>query len=216
MKRFTRFLAVAGVAAVGVLSLPGSAGAVGTISVTPNTGLTNGQVVTVSGTLPPGSDYVISQCNDAPSGVSFDPIADCDGNSVVLSFDPVGTGGTFTESFTIWTGTRNGFTCDETNPCQLRVNTGVLSGQGDQAFAPISFAPASTTTTTQATTTTTVADTTTTTVADTTTTTVADTTTTTAPDPVVPEAPYAVLLPLGGAAVLGAAYLLVRRGRVPA
>ena len=202
MKRIPRFLAVAGVSAMGVMALAGTAGAAGTINATPNTGLANNQAVTVSGTLPANSDFVISQCNDTFAGVAFDPIVDCDNVSAVLSLDPTPTGGTYSETFTVWTGVRNGFACDSANPCRLRINTGVFGGQADQAFATITFAAPTTTTT--APTTTTTAPTTTTT---------ASTTTTTAPDPVVPEAPYAVLLPLGGAAVLGAAYMLVRRGR---
>jgi hypothetical protein len=216
MKRLKRFLGVAGVSAAGMIAFAGAAGAQVSVSVTPNSGLTDGQTVTVSGTLPPNTDFVISQCNDTISGVSFDPIADCDFVSSFTSLDPTGTDGAYSVAFQVWTGTRNGFACDENNPCRIRINSGVFAGITDQAFTPISFAAGGATTTTTEPTTTTTEPTTTTTADPGTTTTTAPTTTTTAPDPVIPEAPFAVLLPLGGAAVLGSAYLLVRRGRVPA
>ncbi len=194
MIRVKQLVALGAMAASASLGIAGSAGAVVVGgSVTPQGGtFTDGQTITVSGgpgTVAASSQVIVSLCANTNSGVAFDPFNDCDFLSAANFADPANADGSFSDFFTIIDPA--GFDCTAALPCRLRINTGIFADVGDQAFIPgfVVGAPVVTTTTT------------------------APTTTTTAPDPVVPEVPLNVLIPLGGAAAMGGAYFLVRRGR---
>ncbi|MFN0025682.1 MAG: hypothetical protein ACKV2O_00660 [Acidimicrobiales bacterium] len=201
MNRVRRMVALGAIAAGAALSVGGPAGAVVVGgNVTPQGGtFTDGQVITVAGsagTVSPSAQLIVSLCRNTNIGVSFDPQADCDFTNSQVFVDPAFSDGSFGDSFAMTDPAD--FDCTVAAPCRLRVNVGTFFDPSDQAFIPgfvISGPVVTTTTTTTAPTTT------------------APTTSTTAPDPIIPEAPLNVLIPLGGAAALGGAYFLLRRGR---
>jgi len=161
-------------AAIAISVLP--AAAVGTVTVTPNSNLIDGQAVTVtwSGFTNP---VFIAQCSKSITDRTFVPEQDCD-------FDTNGgvvggpTSGTATVN--IFKGDRPllGWACGSSdtglpvsNPCFIRVTDIGNTVLTNQIEAQITYAAG----------------------------------------PVVPEVPYAVLLPMGAIAALGAGYFLNRR-----
>ena len=183
MIRIKKLVALGAMAASASLGIAGSAGAVVVGgSVTPQGGtFTDGQTITVSGapgTVAGNAQVVVSLCANTDSGVAFDPFNDCDFDSALNFADPANADGSFSDFFTIIDPPVK-FDCTAALPCRLRINTGVFSGVGDQAFIPGFIVG----------------------------------TTAPVPDPVIPEVPLNVLIPLGGAAAMGGAYFLVRRGR---
>jgi hypothetical protein len=145
----------------------------------------------------------MSQCVDAPrqaNPASFNPFTDCEAVYATAAIDVVDAAGGFTDNFDIYTGVVRpttqggvGFTCDSTKPCRIRLSVGTFAATAGQVFAPLTFVAGTPVTTT--------------TVAPTTTTTVGG------PTPVVPESPLPIMLPIGAAAVLGAGYMMLRKGR---
>jgi hypothetical protein len=212
----TKILAgLAASAAVLAVAAPAFAG---TGTITPTTGLANGDTVTVTWTgFAAGASVFISQCGVSVTNSIFTPSLYCDGGTQVL-----GTGASGTATISVFTGIDPdglpfacGTTTDPANQplrqadgsCFIRVTELSNENTTGQFESPILFASVAPTTTT------TIAPTTVapTTVAPTT---VAPTTiapTTTIVDPVVPEAPYAVLLPLGALGAIGAGIVLSRR-----
>ena len=174
------------------------------VSVTPTSGLTDGQVVDVSATFAAGSvsemrvhlckpnagisntlDFDFDGANCSPFKVSpaadaekFTPVAPAATSATILGGFKVGLG-TSAPWTDVFDGT-NTLTCDSTHPCDLVVQFQIVGGQSWFA-APLTFAgaPGTTTTTAPGTTTTTAPGTTTTTMPGTTTTTTAPGTTTT-------------------------------------
>jgi hypothetical protein len=201
MNRLSRMVALGAIAVGAALSVAAPAGAVVNIGgVTPQSGtFAEGDVITVSGapgTVAGGAQPVISLCRGTNVNPSFDPFTDCDFTGSVLTLDPAAPDGSFSNAFDILDPAS--FDCTVATPCRLRINTGTFADVSDQAFTPAAFVitgPVTTTSTPVSTTSTSVA------------------TTTTAPDPIIPEAPLNVLIPLGGAAAIGGAYFLLRRGR---
>jgi hypothetical protein len=117
-------------------------GAKGAITVSPNTGLSDGQQVTVSWTgLTPNFSPAIEQCKTNP----VSPTQDCDFLTLVISTsDGQGAG---TETFNVFTGLGPSklFACDNQNDCSIRVAddpNDVSSG----TTAVITFSTAATTT----------------------------------------------------------------------
>jgi hypothetical protein len=195
-KAFTGALATA--AAVVTMAAPAFAAH----TVTPQTGLTAGQGVDVTVTLPGQASFWIGQCNN-DQGPDFDSTFDCDLiGAYNRNLDAAGnrtlTGATAPyNAFVVrkvqldpdadWacdtTGTTDGATVVDGagrrvySTCRIRVWTGDKTGAENQSFQNITFAGDS--------------------------------------QPVVPEAPFAALLPVGAVAVLAGGYLIVR-GRKPA
>lgn len=195
-KAFTGALATA--AAVVTMAAPAFAAH----TVTPQTGLTSGQGVNVTVTLPGQTAFWIGQCNN-DQGPDFDPTFDCDligayNRNLDASGNRTLSGATAPyNAFVVrkvqldpdadWacdtTGTSDGATVVDGagrrvySTCRIRVWTGDKTGAENQSFQNITFA--------------------------------GDT------QPVIPEAPFAALLPVGAVAVLAGGYLIVR-GRKPA
>ena len=194
MKSFPRLLAAAALPIATLIAFAGPASAVAGITVTPSSGIpaTGTTILTVSGTgFAPGDTAVMSLCVDAArqaGGATFAPLTDCDTNTQTSAVDPVAANGTFSDTFDVVAGNlTNGLPCNSTHPCRIRVSGGTFASTATQVFFDISFAAP---------------------VVVTTTTTVAG------PPADVPDAPLPILLPLGAAAVLGAGYMMVRKGRI--
>lgn len=123
----------------------GAAGPGGTITVTPATGLVDGQVVTVTGTgLPPGTELEIFQCRAGAVDESG-----CSGSVAFdLATDNVG-GFTYTiqvDAFTFgWGVLASGQGGDEIDcragPEACFIGVGFLADAGESTKAPISFDP---------------------------------------------------------------------------
>jgi hypothetical protein len=146
MKRFVTSIA-AGAMMVGSLTVFAStvASAAGVLTATPNTGLTNGQVIKVSGSgfVPNESVYVIECLASATSAAS------CDINSVVPAKTDA-NGVLPPTNFKVATGIISGTTTCGTSSSDLNnciVSVGTSFG-ADTAATPVTFAaPTSTTTT---------------------------------------------------------------------
>lgn len=202
--KLARLAAAAAIPVLTIISLAGSASAAGSVVVTPNPVPAAGapQALVVGSGLTPGDQIFMSQCVDAPrqaNPASFNPFTDCEAVYATAAIDAVDASGTFTDNFDIYTGVVRpttqggvGFTCDSTKPCRIRLSVGTFAATAGQVFAPLSILVGTpVTTTTAAATTTTVVD----------------------PNPVVPESPLPIMLPIGAAAVLGAGYMMLRKGR---
>lgn len=188
----------------GVLTLAAEAGASGTLLVSPSTGLTDGQSVTVSGTgFTAGSTGAVIECSNATP----QPTVTVLGNAVPVSctnplsgiHTTAGDGSLASTSFTVHTGVvgppgsgtdsdGNSAATDAANfpcpPTTAQISAGascvIAFGDqgGDQATFPVTFSTTTTTTTTTASTTTTTTSGTTTTTSSGSTTTSSTTTTT--------------------------------------
>ena len=178
-------------AAVAAAATPAFAG---TGTVTPNTGLTQNQAVTVTYSGFSGN-VNIALCVKSISAPGFDPAADCDGDTVAFGAPAPGTT-SVTKTYTVLQGPRTlagwacGFTDDPINTplnpasgalpegyCFVRVvdlSLGNTTGAFEQA---VTFSTAT---------------------------------------PPVPEVPYAALLPLGAVGAIGAGIFLNRRKAVAA
>jgi neocarzinostatin family protein len=115
-----------------------------TVVVTPSTGLTNGQVVMVSGSgFNPGDSVFILQCQNPPTGQSSCNV----GGVVPATID--GSGNLPSTSFTVKTGVYGTTTCgtssSDASNCVIEVGN---IAETDVGAAPITFAAPSTTTTT--------------------------------------------------------------------
>jgi hypothetical protein len=119
-------------AAAGVLAMATPALAAPELTVSPSTGLTNGQTITLTGSgYKPGSSVFGLQCSGStPSREA------CDTSAVKTI--TVGADGSFTESFTVKTGKIGNGTCDAGDTCVMAVSD--PSGVGDNT--PIVFAAA--------------------------------------------------------------------------
>ncbi len=105
-------------------------------TVTPSSGLANGQAVTVSWKgYAPGVSINVLECSKSPPTQA----TDCDlTNAALLHADPNGTG---TLSFTVTTGAVGSGICDATHPgCVVVVNQGGSLQLSATAITPISFA----------------------------------------------------------------------------
>jgi hypothetical protein len=130
------------------IGLAGPAAAAGSVTVTPSTGLTDGQVVTVSGSGLPSGQLAVTQCGNAtasgtPLPGSAPVAADCHGAGQLGSGGVVLVSGpSFTTPYTVHTSGigDQGRTCisaaDANFPCRIVVGT--LSGD-ILATATISF-----------------------------------------------------------------------------
>ena len=153
-------------------------GAVGSVTVSPNTGLTDGATVTVSWSgLRPNFTPLIEQCNAAPT----DPNRDCDFLTLVTS-ESNGTG-SGSDTFTVFAGLGPShlFACDIQNACTIRVAddpVDVTTG----AQAPITFSTTATTTSSSSTTSSTSGATTSSSSSTTSTSSASSTSTTSSPD----------------------------------
>jgi hypothetical protein len=104
-------------------------------TVTPSTGLSNGEAVTVAWDgYAPNVSVNILECSTNPPTVA----TDCDlHNADVLHPDPTGTGSL---SFTVATGTIGTGTCDATHPgCAIVINQGGSLVASATTVVPISF-----------------------------------------------------------------------------
>jgi hypothetical protein len=196
--KLARLAAAAAIPFLTILSFAGSASAAGSVVVTPNpvpaAGAPNASITGTGWT--PGDQLFISQCVDVArqaGGAVFNPGTDCEANTAAPGVDNANASGAINENFDIVSGVVSpttsggqGFTCDATNPCRIRISAGTFLDTANQAFVPITFEVG-----TVVTTTTTVVD----------------------PNPVVPESPLPIMLPIGAAAVLGAGYMMLRKGR---
>jgi hypothetical protein len=203
--KLARLAAAAAIPFLSIVGFAGSASAAGSIVVTPGNPIpaAGAPAATVVGSgFTPGDQLFISQCVDAPrqaGGATFNPLTDCESFYSTAVIDVVDAAGNFTDNFDIYTGVvrattqgGQGFTCDSANPCRIRVSVGDFPTTAGQVFSPLTFAAGTPVTTT----------------------TVAATTTTVGgPTPVVPESPLPIMLPIGAAAVLGAGYMMLRKGR---
>jgi hypothetical protein len=124
MRRILATLAIAGVAA---LTLVTPAGATGSVTVTPGTNLSDGTSVTVSWTgLTPGSTPSIVQCKDAPTtGASG---ADCEFLTLQVASDASNASGAGSDTFVVHDSTglsalnsRTGVLCDAQHPGSILV-----------------------------------------------------------------------------------------------
>jgi hypothetical protein len=150
----------------------------------------------------PGDQLFISQCVDAArqaGGAVFNPATDCEANTAAPTVDGANASGALNENFDIVAGIVSpttsggqGFICDATRPCRIRISAGTFLDTANQAFTPITFLAGSPVTTT---------------------TVAATTTTLVTPPNNVPESPLPIMLPIGAAAVLGAGYMMLRKGR---
>lgn len=146
MKRIATSIA-AGAMMIGSLLVVATtnASAAGSLTITPNTGLTNGQVIKVSGAgfQPNEAVYVIECIATATSAASCDlqtataATTDANGALPITNF-PVATG-------VISGATTCGTSAADASNCIVSVGTSLGA---DTAFAPITFAIPSTTTTT--------------------------------------------------------------------
>jgi hypothetical protein len=197
--KLARLAAAAAIPFLSVIGLAGSASAAGSVVVSPNpvpaAGALNA-VITGTGWTP-GDQLFISQCVDVArqaGGAVFNPATDCEANTAAPGVDNANAAGAINENFDIVAGVVSpttsggqGFTCNATNPCRIRISAGTFLDTANQAFAPITFEAGTGATTT--------------------------TTTVVGPNPVVPESPLPIMLPIGAAAVLGAGYMMLRKGR---
>lgn len=168
--------------------------------------LPQGETITINYsnlTIPAGNSNVvfIQQCWKNDSGV-FNQILDCSQSTGINPAYP----GTGEASFAVFGGADPNLEewgCGSATPagipqvatCYIRLAPGNANNTATDEFYPVTFTGTPATTTTL----------------PGTTTTIAATTTTVAPGSEVPEVPMNVLLPLGGAAVLGGAALITRR-----
>ena len=147
MRRFTTSIAIIAMAWGGFALYGGAvASAAGVLVVTPSTGLTNGQVVAVSGTGFTANDSVfVIECLATTTPTT----QQC--NIATATPATVSATGTVTANFTVVTGTIFGTTTCGTNSTDSSnciVAVGNATG-GDSAGAPITFAvPVAATTTT--------------------------------------------------------------------
>ncbi len=121
-RRFGRaaaLLCVLGVALlIPSLFFVGVGGAIGSVTASPNSGLTDGAIVTVSWTgLRPGFSPVIEQCNATPTN----PATDCDFLTVVVSESNASGAGSDTFPVFAGLGPSRIFACDVQNACTIRV-----------------------------------------------------------------------------------------------
>lgn len=117
-------------------------GAVGSVTVTPNSGLIDGQQVTVSWTgLTPNFSPIIEQCKTAPTN----PTSDCDFLTLLVSDS--NSSGAGSDTFNVFGGQGPSglFACDDQHACTIRVAddpNDLTSG----AVAAITLSTAATTT----------------------------------------------------------------------
>jgi hypothetical protein len=166
-------------------SVPALATTSPTASVTPATGVADGQTVTVSASgLPPNHAIQVEEC----AGTVDNPPADntsCDGVTLDTSTDTDAGGAYANSGYTVYTRPSSllsspaTITCDAGHPCVLYVGVDQNNFSSAHAFAALTFSDSVTTTTTASTTTTTTAATTSTTGTGATTTTTDPGTTTT-------------------------------------
>ncbi len=145
-------LMVTALALGGSLAAGGSAGAADshTITVSPSTGLTDGQTVTVSGTgfveTPLVYDWVVTQCDPAilTETISLDnALQDCDATTSPFTFVHADSAGNLSTPFTLrksFTTSGNiAVTCGQAaNDCAILVAQ-VVGGGFAGAAAPITF-----------------------------------------------------------------------------
>jgi dienelactone hydrolase len=104
-------------------------------TITPTTGLTGGQAVSVTWDgYTPGQSINILECSKSPPTQA----TDCDlHQAVILHPDPTGTG---TLPFTVTTGTVGSGVCDATHPgCVIVINQGGSLAPAASVIVPISF-----------------------------------------------------------------------------
>lgn len=185
--RLSRLAAIGGASLVALAS---AGTAMATSSVTPSTGLQDGNTVQVSYTGTSNIVYITQCGKDGNVDPTFDFAFDC---YTAVGINPAVINGSATAPFQVFKGADPQFglyTCDEANPCYIRFSPGFEDNTGADEFQQITFAAG------QATTTSTAAP-----------------TTTTAPGTDVPEAPFSVMLPVSAAVGLGGAALYMTRRR---
>jgi hypothetical protein len=198
LKRGIRAAVFAAASAAAVVGASGAA--FGAVTIAPNSGVTDGQFVTVTWSgYNPNEIVFINQCRKAQDDPTFNFINDCSqGTGANPSSDASGAG---SAQFQIFVGSEpvNGdWACGVdtvggsvvSNVCYVRTAPGAIAGTSRDETASFTMDVGGGTTTT----------------------TEASTTTTTIPGTDVPEAPYAALLPLGAVALIGGGYI-IRRSR---
>jgi Neocarzinostatin family len=134
---------VAGAAlALGAIAAPAFAG---TVSVNPSSNLSDGTVVQVTLSGFAGQNVSIAECSNSVANPSFDPFADCDGDT--SRFVPTNATGDTIVSFTVFEGEKPllGWACGTSNdpvnnpvrPCFIRavgLSLGNRSGEAEQAI----------------------------------------------------------------------------------
>ena len=165
-------------------------------TITPTSPFSNPtQAVTIdySG-LTPNQPYIFAQCNN-DQGAAFDPNADCSPfHTLFVNGNATGSGQVqLTLKEIPDDADDNGWTCDRTGAADGTVNDSFGRRKYSQCQLRINDNTLSSTANVK----------------------FIPIAWTGGPDPVVPEAPFSVLLPLGGIAVIGAAYFVLR-SRKPA
>ena len=129
-----------------VLAMPSAASAATpSIAVSPATGLTSGQKVTVTGSnFPAGLGLFILQCSGVPSATS------CDTTKLVTATTTAA--GTFSATYTVLTGAVGSGTCKAGGTCYIAAGDAAQTAGGSQkiVFAAAAVTPPKTTTTTPA------------------------------------------------------------------
>jgi hypothetical protein len=126
--------------AAGAILVPAAAAhaAVPSITVTPNTGLADGDSVTVAGTgYTAGATIAVLECADAPVTAS----TQCDLSAIATNTATAGTDGTFTKSITVHTGMVGSGTC-AAGSSTCAIVAGNEADQTESASSPLTFAAA--------------------------------------------------------------------------
>ena len=188
--RLPRIAAIGGASLI-ALARAGST-AFADATVTPDSGLQDGDVVAVNiSGLTTFSIAYVTQCGKSGADPTFDFAFDCNNP---VGRNPTLVNGAGTTQLTVFKGPDPVFgtyTCDENNPCWIRVSPGQEDNTAADEFYPITFAAGTGTTTT-----------------------IAATTTTIDPGTEIDEAPVNILLPLTAAGIAGGAFFVTRRRRV--
>lgn len=123
--------------AAGAIFVPVTAAHAATpaITVTPNTGLSDGDSVTVAGTgYTAGATVAVLECSKTPPTAT----TDCDLTAIATNTATVGADGTFSKTITVHTGTIGTGTCDST-VTTCGIVAGNESNQAESASAGITF-----------------------------------------------------------------------------
>lgn len=123
--------------AAGAIFVPVTAAHAATpaITVTPNTGLSDGDSVTVAGTgYTAGATVAVLECAKTPATAS----TDCDLTAIATNTATVGADGTFSKAITVHTGTIGTGTCDSTSTT-CGITAGNEANQTEAASAGITF-----------------------------------------------------------------------------
>lgn len=140
-RRFRLGAATAGaVAAVGaaVLAFAAPASAAASITVTPSSGLSDGQTVTVKGTgFAPNTQVLVLECPANATGSNGGSV--CDVNDGKIGNNSSDASGNFTTTLTVKVKPSSSVDCTK-QACVIQAHEGFNPNSGQTATAPISFA----------------------------------------------------------------------------